>query len=423
MHKSLFLATAFCLAGQFANAGGFQVALQGQRQIGMGHTGVALAYDASSIFFNPGSLSFTKMNNVTTGASFIRSRVAYLAPQDEFGPNNYTAKTESPIGFPFTFYASYGKKGSDLKFGLGVYTPFGSAVKWEDDWKGYAILQELQLQSIFFQPTVSYKIEEFGFGAGLVYALGGVDLRRGIGSLAQAGGFSSAQLKGNGSGLGYNLGFHYQADENFSLGINYRSSVNMKVEGGDATFNVPASAIALGRFPSGGTKFDASLPLPATLSFGLGAKLSQKVTFAFDYNIVFWSAYKELKFEYDKPVNGVTSTASPRNYTDASIVRVGLEYTPSAKLAFRAGYYFDQTPAKDGFMTPETPDANRNCFTVGLGYKVSDRFSADASFLFIEGQEREQKQSYIDPGFEDSFLAGTYKLRVLIPGISFSYKF
>ena len=403
--------------------GGFQVALQGQRQIGMGHTGTALAYDASSIFFNPGSLVFTKKNNVTMGGSFIRSRVAYLAPQGVNAPSNYSAMTESPMGTPFTFYASYGKADGNLKFGLGVYTPYGSGVKWADDWKGYSVLQELKLQSIFFQPTVSYKFGEVGIGVGFVYAIGAVDLRKGVGSLATDNGFSSAQLKGNASGIGYNVGLHYDLDETFSLGLNYRSKVDMEVNGGDATFNVPPSAVALGLFPQGGTKFDATLPLPGTMSIGLAHKVNSKFTLAFDYNIVFWSAYQELKFNYKDTVNGALTTSSPRRYRDASIIRVGGEYMASDKLAIRAGYYFDQTPVKDGFMTPETPDANRNCFTFGLGYKFSDKFSADASFLFIEGTERELKQSEIDKSAQDSFLAGKYKLRVLVPGVSLSYKF
>jgi long-chain fatty acid transport protein len=423
MNKSLAIAAAlFCSTG-LAFAGGFQVALQGQRQIGMGHTGVGLAYDASSIFFNPGSLSFTKMNNVTFGGSVIRSRVAYLAPQGVYGPNNYTAMTQSPLGTPFTFYASYGLKDTDFKFGLGVYTPFGSSVKWADDWKGYSVLQELKLQSIFFQPTVSYKYKSIGIGVGFVYAMGSVNLRRGIGSLAGANGFSSAELDGNANGIGFNAGIHIEATEKFSIGLNYRSQVDMKVDGGDAKFNVPASAITLGRFPSGGTKFDATLPLPATASLGLGYKVTNNFTLAFDYNYVFWSAYKELKFNYEKPVNGATSSASPRNYQDASIFRIGAEYVLKEKLAIRAGYYFDQTPVKIGYMTPETPDANRNCFTFGLGYKISDKLSADASFLFIEGTERLQNQADIPSENQDSFLAGTYKLRILVPGISFSYKF
>ena len=411
------------LASTSVFGGGYQVALQGQRQIGMGHTGTALAFDASSIFFNPGGLVFTKRNNITVGGSLIRARVAYLAPQEPNAPSNYTTQTESPLGTPFTFYASFGKAGSNLKFGLGVYTPYGSGVKWADDWKGYAVLQELKLQSIFIQPTVSYRIGDVGIGAGFVYALGNVDLKRGIGSLATSDGFSSGQLQGNGSGLGYNVGVHYAYEEDFTLGISYRSKVDMKVEGGDATFDVPSSAVLLGLFPSGGTKFDATLPLPATLSFGMADKITSRLTISFDYNIVFWSAYKELKFEYEKPVNRALSTTSPRKYKDASIYRIGLEYMANPKLALRAGYYYDQTPVRDGYMTPETPDANRNAFTCGFGYKFSDNFSADASFVFIEGAERELKSSDIDPKAQDSFVAGTYKLRVLVPGVSLSYKF
>ncbi len=435
-HRISFLAVC-ALVGSQAFAGGYQVALQGQRQIGMAHTGVGLAYDASSIFFNPGGLSFTKTNNLTFGGSIIRSRVRYLAPQDANAPSDYSTMTNSPLGTPFSFYASYGPKESNLKFGLGVYTPYGSSVKWEDDWKGYSVLQSLKLQSIFIQPTVSYKItEKLGIGVGFVYAIGSVELRKGIGSLSGADGFSSALLQGDASGMGFNAGIHFQASDKLTIGASYRSQVDMKVEGGDATFKVPPSTISpLGLFPAGGaTKFDATLPLPATATIGLGYKVNDKFTLALDYNYVFWSAYKELKFDYEKPVNGSTSTASPRKYKDASIIRVGAEYMATEKLAVRAGYYFDQTPVQDGYMTPETPDANRNCFTLGLGYKITDKFSADASFLFIEGTEREQKQSDIDANSaagvagggkssQDSFLAGTYKLRVLIPGLSLSYRF
>ena len=420
-----FIIALLATYGFQAVGGGFQVALQGQRQIGMGHTGTGLAYDASSIFFNPGALSFTKRNNITFGGSMIRSRVRYQAPQEPNAPNNYNALTESPVGTPFTLYASFGKKESPLKFGLGVYTPYGSSVKWADDWKGSSVLQSLKLQAVFIQPTVSYKIgEKLGIGVGFVYALGSVDLKKSVGSLSTAAGYSSAQLKGDASGFGFNAGIHFQATEKLSAGLSYRSQVDMKVDGGDANFNVPASTTSLGLFPLGGTKFDATLPLPATLSVGLGYKLNEKLTLALDYNYVFWDAYKELKFEYEKPVNGALTTASPRKYKNASIIRLGAEYLATKKLAVRAGYYYDQTPVQDGYMTPETPDANRNAFTFGLGYSFSESFSVDGSFVFIEGSEREQTQSDVNAAnTQADVLAGTYKLRLFIPGVSLSYKF
>lgn len=416
MTKS-FLLWAALLSGSAAYAGGFQVALQGQRQIGMGHTGTALAYDASSIFFNPGGLTFTKVNNVMLGGSFIRSRVAYLAPS----PSDYTAQTESPLGTPFMAYASFGNKEGKLRFGFGAYTPYGSSVKWADNWKGNSVLQNLQLQSIFFQPTVSYKLtEKLGLGVGFVYAVGGVELNRAIGEIG-----GTANLKGSASGMGFNAGLHFQLNDRISLGASYRSQVKMKVEGGDATFTVPASAIALGTFPAGGkTNFDASLPLPAVANIGVGVQLTEKLLVSADINYTFWSAYKELRFDYADAVNGQKSTVSPRNYKDAPTYRIGAEYRVSENLALRGGAYYDLTPVELGYMTPETPDANRTAFSAGLGYSITKSLRADASFLFIRGAEREQTlQDMQAAGTEKDVLAGTYKLRVIVPGISLSFVF
>jgi long-chain fatty acid transport protein len=138
---------------------------------------------------------------------------------------------------------------------------------------------------------------------------------------------------------------------------------------------------------------------------------------------VYWSAYRELRFDYEEAVNGELFSASPRRYKDASVIRFGAEYMAGEKLAIRAGYYFDQTPVADGYMTPETPDANRNGLSAGLGYRISDRFTADASFLYVEGKTREQSPSSIPADAQDSFLPGTYKIRVFVPGFSLSYLF
>src|SRR6478752_6344914 len=106
-----------------AQAGGFQVNLQGQKQIGMGHTGTGLAMDEASIFFNPGAMSHLRENGFQVGVSGIISKIAY----QESAPGNATALTDNPLGNPFSVYAVYGKDESPLKFGLGVYTPFGSS--------------------------------------------------------------------------------------------------------------------------------------------------------------------------------------------------------------------------------------------------------------------------------------------------------
>jgi long-chain fatty acid transport protein len=199
----------------------------------------------------------------------------------------------------------------------------------------------------------------------------------------------------------------------------------MKVEDGEASFQVPSSTSSiLGLFPPNGkTSFTATLPLPATLSAGLAWQAEKKLLLSMDFNRVYWSAYQELRFDYAASVNGASSTASPRKYKDASVVRFGAEYQVTEKMALRAGYYFDQTPVQDGYMTPETPDADRNGFSAGIGYCISDHFQIDASFLYVEGKTREQSPASIPADAQDSFLPGTYKIRVFIPGIALSYQF
>ena len=136
-------------------AGGFQVNLQGQKQTGMGHCGTGLLLGASNAFFNPGGFAFIDSNRIALGGSFISSNITYLEPY----PGIYTTQTISGVGTPITLYSSFKiKKLPKWNMGLAVYTPFGSGIKYEDDWKGQAVIREMALKTIFIQPTVGFRL-------------------------------------------------------------------------------------------------------------------------------------------------------------------------------------------------------------------------------------------------------------------------
>ena len=78
---------------------------------------------------------------------------------------------------------------------------------------------------------------------------------------------------------------------------------------------------------------------------------------------------------------------------------------------------------KDGYVGPETPDADRVILTAGLSYQVTEHLGVDASFLFEDFLKRTQTQSQLlDNGTTDR-IAGTYKTQVYVPGIGLHYKF
>ncbi|MEJ8803767.1 OmpP1/FadL family transporter [Pontibacter sp. H249] len=394
-----------------AMAGGYQVNLASQRQIGMGHTGTGIETGTSSIFFNPGAMSFIRENGVTIGASALFSKIAY-SPLE----SNTVTQADNDMGTPFQAYGAY-KVNDKLAVGLGVYTPFGSGVTWGDQWTGRFGLEDISLRAIFVQPTVSYKIsDKIGVGVGLTVATGSVNLKRVLPVQNQDGTEGGIELDGGAkTGFGFNAGVFFQPTEKLSIGVNYRSKVELEVEEGDVMFsNIPAAA--RGNFPEG-TQFGATLPLPATLSVGIGYKVNEQLTLAADVSHVGWSEYESLRFDFTQPVGGSNVSESARNYDDAFIYRIGGEYQVNDKLALRAGAYLDQTPVQDGYLTPETPDADSRGLSAGIGYSISDNFSIDASFLYINKKERTDTAEF------SRGVPGTFKSVAYIPGIGLNFKF
>jgi long-chain fatty acid transport protein len=121
-------------------------------------------------------------------------------------------------------------------------------------------------------------------------------------------------------------------------------------------------------------------------------------------------------FDYANNTSSLQDTDSPRNYKDAYAIRVGTQYMLTDKLALRLGAAFQKTPIKDGYVTPEIPDADRINLTCGLGYQFTQHLRADASFTYEYFMTRK------DTNLENN-MYGTYKTRIYVPGVSISYLF
>ncbi len=404
MIKKLLLGACLALPATIF-AQGFQVNLQGQKQIGMAGAGVGIAMDGASVFFNPGAVSMLKENQVNLGVSPLFFKSAFLKSGSSVVENNV-----DEIAPPFEAYAVWGPKSGKYKLAIGAYTPFGGLVNWGDEWSGKYTLISLDLKAIYIQPTLSVKItDNIGIGAGFVYNHGQVNLQKAV-PISQANGKDSkATLDGAGEGYGWNAGVYFKTLSGVSIGVTHRSKVVTKLKDGDVIFEGPAAVQA-----GFATKFDSELPLPATTSLGFGFYPSAKTTVAFDVNWIHWSVYKELKFDYNTATP--SSAPSERNYSDGASVKLGINQQQTEKLALRAGIGYAFTPVKDGFVTPEAPDANRLILSAGLGYEFSKKFSLDLSFLYEAIKERKQIN-------DETGLDGTFKTHVYIPGIGINYKF
>ncbi|SMO42847.1 long-chain fatty acid transport protein [Saccharicrinis carchari] len=391
-----------------SHAEGYQVNVQSQKNTAMGHTGTALMLGASSVHFNPGALGLMKKNyDITLGGSFVFSNVTFSKQN-----STYQTETESPTGTPFYFYGA-ARLSDRLVAGLGINTPFGNSLAWKEDWDGRYLIQDISLRAIVVQPTLSFKIsDKLGFGAGAMIVFGGVDLNKAL-PLMGPDGEAHVNINGTTTSFGFNAGLYYQASDALSFGLDYRSKVAMEMEGGDADFFVAPGLSAA--FPAK-NKFDAELPLPANLTLGAGYKVNNKLTLAADLQYVFWDAYQELVFDFQQNTPQLFDSYNPREYKNTMIYRLGAEYLFSDKLIVRAGAYFDETPISDEYLNPETPGMNKVGMSLGASYFLNDKWSVDASFLYITGMER-------DAGYQPANFYGTYNSRAIIPGIGITYAF
>lgn len=413
--KKVLLLAVFALASAVTYAGGYRVSLQGNKSLAMGHTGVAVI-SSESVFFNPAAMVFSEDKfSVTAGVHGVLANIAYQDPST--GANE---RAKSLIGTPFYFYASY--QATDwLSVGLGVYTPYGSTVEYEKDWAGSHLVNKIELQAIYVQPTISIKVNDnLSVGGGPLYVNGSVNFNRNLNRTLTDldGNRSNVTIDATGvTAWGWVASTMFKFTDNLRIGASYRSEMILEAEGGSATFeNIPNSPLT----PFADTSIDAAMPLPAELMVGMSYDFAEKWLFAFDFNRTFWDVYESLDIDFANPA--IPDSKNPRNYKNSSSYRFGLQYEATKMFTLRAGYYFDESPVREGYFAPETPRNESNNFTAGLTVNIGKNLQVDASFLYSHFREVDASYDYY---YEDGVavpFGGTYKTNAFIPGLGITYK-
>ena len=417
--RKLFSLSLLTLATASMFAGGYRVSIQGQKQLAMGHTGVAVVNSAEVAFFNPAGMSFLdKKFNLSVGGNALLAKTRFQSSQF-----NQTAATDN-MGTPFSIYATY-KISEWVSAGLAIYTPYGSSVAWDQDWAGAHLVNNIDLTAIFIQPTISFRVGDvFSIGGGPILVQGSVNFNRNLTPnplLSNNGSGTDVTLDAKGiTASGYNVGMMFKVSKKVTLGMDYRSEIIMKARGGSADFeDVPT--IAAGSFTD--TYFSADLPLPAEFTTGISYKASDKWLFAFDYNYTKWSVYKSLDVDFD---SALPTSVNPRNYKDVSAYRFGAQYKATDKITVRGGYYIDESPVQKGYFAPETPRNDSTGYTGGFTYQVNSKLGIDMSFLYLHFDEVNNSYDYFDDPTTNTgttSFGGTYKSSVFSPGIGITYGF
>lgn len=413
MTKKILLSITSLGLASMTYAGAFQLNLQGIRQSAMGGSGTAKAWDITSMFFNPGAMSQVSTIQAYASVNFVNPSVGY----SQYPTAGYQAQAKRNPSTPFAVYVGGAlKENGKLAVGLGVYTPFGSNAEWDKDWAGRYIIQNISLQSIFFQPTVSYRFnDQWSAGAGFVYGIGSVEIEKALPAQSQNGTDATARLKGDANGFGFNLGIQYRPSSTLSFGLNYRHGVKMKVNDGTATFNVPSSIA--GNFPTDGrTGFNTHLPLPNIITAGVAIDVNKRLTLQADLVFANWAAYKSLDFKFNETTPMVQNSSDVRDYKNTLAIRLGANYKILENLDVMLGAAYDPTPTRSNLVSPDAVDGDRIVLTGGLSYNPIPKLSIMVAVNYTTVPTR--NTSYSPANF-----SGAYQIRSFIPALGVAYKF
>ena len=427
-------------------ADGFGIYTHGARASGMGGAWAARVMDPSAIFYNVAGMTQLEGTQLYGGTTVIVN--------SGNGVSLFDGREFDQVGKTFVLPHLYLTHALNerLAVGVGLFEPYGLATEWDPaNFPGRFRSFDADLKSIYVQPSVAYALTPtFSVGAGVDLVYADVELNRQSDLstlvLSPAGttfgqvtglppntvGFLESELAANGTGLGFNVGVLFKATPAVQLALNYRSQVTVEFEG-DAEFRqLPTNIILgvgnpLGALP--GTPLDVvlqprlpvnqdastELVFPDQLIGGISVTPAERWMVNFDVKWTNWKDFDRvvIDFEEENPENELFEP----NYDNGTSFRVGTEYFVTPAVALRGGYIRDENPSPEAFVNPLLPDADRNEFSVGLGWSTGP-WQIDAYGLVELFEERAGVV-----GAEDDIPDGEYETTAYIFGVDFGYRF
>lgn len=429
-----------------ASAEGYQVNTLSAKQNGMGHTGVAQKLGAESMIFNPAGMAWMD-NTIDLTGSFT---AIFATATCTHGDNKYTTNNDPSTPLAFNLGMNVYK---NLKAGISFYTPYGSGINWGENWPGASFNQSVTLKAFTIQPTLAYRIlPNLSVGAGAMVTWGTVDLNKGIiggqtfSNMAQMMGINwpsditPASLNLNGKSnvaVGVNVGLMWDINNKWSVGASFRSKMDMKIEGGVATFNyadpavkmmlenymrskLPAEMAASFQMPNE-ANFTASMPCAAVWNLGVSYRPTRRWLVAADFQLTQWKAYKNLKVDFLEASYAPLNQNIAKNYRNSMTYKVGAQYAATERFDVRMGMMIDTTPVRNNHYNPETPGMTKVSPSIGFSFRPIKNFSIDASLLYVAGLGSDNC-TVTNPSFGEVFTAD-YEVHAWNPSIGVSYRF
>ncbi len=416
---------AICALTLTANGEGFRNPPPGTFNLGRSGGRITHVDDASAIHQNPANLLELQDVELQLTPTVVNISAEFDSPLGQH------AKTIHPWKFLPNLFVGVPLQQDTWAVGLGVTTPYGIGSEWDSDSSAFAPGGALrytspyyaELQTININPGAAVKLhEKLRFGAGLDVMWSELTLKNyfpwmalppPIGTGTEPEG--KAEMRGDGIGIGANLGLTWLVNERHRLALTYRSPVTVDLDGDFKITEVPPAAAAfLGATSK--SAFDSQMRFPTIIALGYGFQVTDKIRLGADVEWLEFSRFDKLPLDIGNNNILLPGRSINQDWKDTFTVGIGGDWKFAKNWVMRAGYQFYGSPVPDRTFSPTIPDADQNVFTVGLGYHYHGH-SLEAAYGadFYDTREFNNNQT--------AAFNGTYKITVHLMSLAYRWRF
>lgn len=373
-----------CLGGM-AQAEGFHLSEWSARGLGLAGGMVGRADDPSAIAYNAAGITQLPGTQVMVGGAFVAPFGSASLMQD--GEEHYT-QTKMRTWTNGHAYLTH-QLNDSVWLGLGAFSRFGVGVNYGSDWLGRYNMYDVGLQTVSVVPTIAYKVNDW-----LSLSLGGEFLYAHLfegkkANLAKEKGLPTsmedidAQMEGQGIAGGVHVGALVKFNEQWSLGVAYKSQMTLNMSG-DLVFGNVKNGLGV-YYPLGKDQFrtsdlDGTVQLPDQIAVGLAYRPTDKWSFEVGTVWTRWSTYEHLNIYVDAPYG--QAEKSRKDFRDGWNFNASAEWKALDWLTVRAGAYYETPVVNEDHADYMIPSYGRTAITAGLGFHWND-FTLDMGYVHM----------------------------------------
>ena len=379
-----------------AMAEGFALTEWSARGLGLASGMVGRADDVSAIAYNAAGITQLPGVQVMGGMALV-APMGTLSLDTDNGKQETT--TKPAVWAAPHAYASW-QLNDSLWLGLGVFSRFGLGNSYDQNWTGRYNLYSVNLQTVSAVPTLAWKINDmFSVSAGLEIMNVNLTTEQKLTSpviAALRAGDQDIEVQASGWGVGGHFGLHARLNDEWSVGLAYKTQVTVNAYG-DA-------------------KHDGKL-----------AGKTPELTNCDAHGTVClwtrWSTYNSLNIYMD---NG-NQSISHKNWQDGWNFNASVEYKPLDWWSLRAGFWYETPVINEDHSDFMVPSNGRTALTLGTGVEWND-FTIDFAYCHMwinpTNYDDTDASGIRTPGLASGITGGNSKDTVAnIYMLSFGYKF